>query len=48
MPARASVPIRNVPNVIGMYFLSPPMSFFMSKLWHGVADRARRRGTGRP
>ena len=23
----------NVTNVIGMYFRSPPMSFFMSKEW---------------
>ena len=23
----------NVQNVCGMYFLSPPMSFFMSKEW---------------
>ncbi len=33
MPARAADAITKVPNVTGMCLRSPPMSFFMSKLW---------------
>src|SRR5579862_2772095 len=32
-PARAAEQMAKVQNVMGMCFFSPPMSFFMSKLW---------------